>query len=83
MDIKEIIQAVSEYRASKEDLNLLYKLVGKSNGLRGRQKITDHWREGRDGWAFTSNAHGDMGETLSFHYETTSIMLKYLARFAG
>lgn len=52
----------------------LFKAVARSNGLRGRQKIIDYWRDG-DEWVFDSNAIGGYGETLTFHYRNTHDLL--------
>lgn len=52
----------------------LYKAVARSNGLHGRQKITDHWRDCEE-WVFDSNARGGYGETLTFHYRNTHDLL--------
>ena len=57
----------------------LFDRVRKSNGLVGRQRITDLWSDCADQWIFGSNARGGYGETLTFHYATDRDLLNDIA----
>lgn len=60
----------------------LYNAVRRTNGLRGPQRIIDHWRD-EDEWVFDSNARGGYGETMTFHYRNTEDLARDIGCDAG
>lgn len=58
----------------------VFNMLRKPNGLRGRQRVValmyDH--NFGDAFAFTTNATGGYGETITLHYETDEMLMRDL-----